>query len=232
MGEQCPPIVVIGSRDVEIAVRALKQGAADYLVKDQTTSDDLRLTMRSAIENSQLRQELQCSQERFQTSVENLLDCFVIFSSIRDESGQIVDFRIDYLNAAACKNNQMPKSMQSGRGLCEILPAHRETELFDDYCRVVETGEPLIKDSLIYQDTYGGQRLARAFDIRATQLNDGFVASWRDITDRKPLELELNQTATALKASEQSYRNLAEAMPSMVWRADATGTVNYWNQRW
>lgn len=211
MGELCPPIVVIGSGDAEIAVQAFKHGAVDYLVKNRMTPEDLRLTMRSVIENAELRRELQRSQERFHTSVENMLDCFGIFSSIRDEAGQIVDFRIDYLNEAACENNQLPKAMQIGKGLCEILSAHRETGLFDHYCQVVETGEPLIKDSLIYEDAYDGQRLVRAFDIRATRLNDGFVASWRDITDRKRIEEELNQTAIALQASEQSYRNLADA---------------------
>lgn len=233
MGDHCPPIIVIDNGDAEVAVRAFKNGAVDYLVKDRMTPDELRLALRTAIENAELKQELRRSQEQFQTSVENMLDCFGIFSSLRDESGQIVDFRIDYLNRAACENNQMPREAQIGRGLCEVLPGHRESGLFDEYCRLVETGESLIKDSLIYEDRYGGQQyLARAFDIRATRLNDGFVASWRDITDRKRLDLELSQTASALQASQQHYRELAEAMPQIVWTADATGAVNYWNQRW
>lgn len=222
MGRHCPPIVVIDSNDVEIAVRAFKNGAVDYLVKDRITPDDLRLAMRSAIENAELRRELQYSQEQFQTSVENMLDCFGIFSSIRNESGQIVDFRIDYLNRAACENNQMPKEMQINRALCEILPAHRQTGLFDEYCRVVETGEPLIKDSLIYDDTYGDRRLKRAFDIRATKLNDGFVASWRDVTDRKRLELDLSQTLTDLQQQQQQLQRLIDTAPIGI----AIGSVN------
>jgi PAS domain S-box-containing protein len=216
MGDRCPPIVVIDSDDAEVAVRAFKNGAADYLVKDRTTPDDLRLAMRSAINNAQLRQELQRSQEQFQTSVENMLDCFGIFSAMRDESGQIVDFRIDYLNQAACENNRMPKEMQIGRGLCEVLPAHRELGLFDEYCRLVETAEPLIEDSLIYDDTYGEQHLVRAFDIRATKLNDGFVASWRDVTDRKRLELELSHTVTDLQRHEAAIQQLNRDLTNRV----------------
>ncbi|HEY9659937.1 MAG TPA: PAS domain S-box protein, partial [Allocoleopsis sp.] len=228
------PVIVIDGGDTEVAVQAFKQGAVDYLVKDKATPDDLCLAMRSAIENAELKRELQRSQETFHTSVENMLDCFGIFSAMRDDSGQIVDFRIDYLNAAACENNQLPKAMQIGRGLCEILPAHRESGLFDEYCWVVNTGEPLIKDSLVYDDTYSdrNRRLVRAFDIRATKLNDGFVASWRDVTDRRQLELELSQTVAELRASQQHSRDLAEAMPQIVWTADASGAVNYWNQAW
>jgi len=226
------PIIVIDDGDTEVAVHAFKHGAVDYLVKDRTTPDDLRLAIRSAIENTELKRELQCSQKRFYTSVENMLDCFGIFSAIRDDSGQILDFCIDYLNTAACESNCMPKAMQIGRGLCEILPSHRESGLFDEYCQVVNTGEPLIKDSLIYDDTYGDRRLTRAFDIRATKLNDGFVASWRDVTERKQLELELSHTVTELRTSQKHNRDLAEAMPQIVWTADLSGAVNYWNQAW
>ena len=229
MGERCPPIIVIDSKDAESAVQAFKNGAVDYLVKDRMTPDDLRLAMRSAIENAELRRELQRSQEQFQTSVENMLDCFGIFSSMRDESGQIVDFRIDYLNGAACENNRMPKQMQIGRGLCEVLPAHRESGLFDEYCRLVETGEPLIKDSLIYEDTYSGKRLKRAFDIRATKLNDGFVASWRDVTERKRLELELRQTATNLRQQQNRLQRLIDTAPIGIGIGSANGEVRVIN---
>ncbi len=216
MGDRCPPIVVVDSDSAETAVQALKNGAADYLVNDRMTPEDLRLAMRSAIENAELRQQLQRSQQQFQTSVENMLDCFGIFSAMRDEAGQIIDFRIDYLNEAACKNNRMTKDMQIGRRLCEVLPAHRRSGLFDDYCRVVETAEPLIKDSLIYDDTYGEQQLLRAFDIRASKLNDGFVASWRDVTKRKRLELKLSQTIADLQFQETAIQKLNRDLTNRV----------------
>ena len=142
-------------------------------------------------ERKQIEAELQASEERFRTSVENMLDCFAIFSSIRNESGCITDFRIEYVNPAACRNNLMTQEQQIGKWLCELLPAHRETELFDEYVKVVETGEPLVKEALTYADVFNQQRLSRAFDIRATKLGDGFVAAWRDVTRRKRAEEEV-----------------------------------------
>ncbi|PSN13367.1 hybrid sensor histidine kinase/response regulator [filamentous cyanobacterium CCT1] len=65
----------------------------------------------------------------------------------------------------------------------------------------------------------------------ATPLRDdqnqvrGVVGAFLDITKR-------NQDASALKASQQCYRELAEAMPQMIWTADATGAIAYRNQRW
>jgi PAS domain S-box-containing protein len=48
--------------------------------------------------------------------------------------------------------------------------------------------------------------------------------------------LKLNQSLSEanqqLQSSENRYRDLAEAMPQMVWTADASGSITYFNQRW
>ncbi len=180
-----PVIMLTGQGNEAIAVAAIKNGAQDYLVKGRTTPDSLRLAIHNAIERDKLQRQLEASEERFRTSVENMLDCFGIYKSLRDESGKIVDFIVEYVNEAACKNNCMSAEEQIGKKLCELLPAHRETGLFEEYCQVVETGEPLFKEAVIYADNYGKQYLTRAFDISASKLGDGFVATWRDISDRK-----------------------------------------------
>lgn len=206
-------VMLTGQGNESIAVEAMKQGAADYLVKGNTSPQNLHLTIHNVIENSQLRQQLKQSEERFRASVENMLDCFGIYSAIRDESGKIVDFKIEYVNAAACENNYMTKEEQIGKRLCEILPAHRQTGLFDDYCQVVETGEPLIKESLIYVDFYGKQFLTRTFDIRVTKLADGFVAAWRDVTKQK-------QAEEKLQVSQQFVQTVADTIPGILYVYD------------
>lgn len=211
-----PVIMVTGHGNETVAVQALKNGAQDYLVKEKTTSDSLQLAMRCVIENTQLRQQLHYSQEQFCTSTENMLDCFGIYSAIRDASGKIVDFRIEYVNAAACEAIQMTAVEQIGQKLCETLPANRPSGLFEDYCQVVQTGNPLRKESLIYTDVDGQQELTKAFDIHISKWQDGFVASWRDITERKQAEIHhhkllLEEQAARQQAelAEQQYRMLA-----------------------
>jgi PAS domain S-box-containing protein len=221
-----PPVVIVSSEsDPATIVRAIKQGAEDYLVLQTLTPEQLQFSMRSAIENARLRLQLQHQKERLRVSVENMLDCFGSFSAIRDEQGKIVDFRIEYLNKAACEINRMTREMQVGKKLCDLLPAHRETGLFDEYCRVVETGEPLFKESLVYEDDYAGQRLVRAFDIRATKLDDGFVASWRDVSDRKQLELELSQRLADLQQQQHRLQRLIDAAPIGIGIGMANGEV-------
>ncbi|HEY9625030.1 MAG TPA: PAS domain-containing protein, partial [Crinalium sp.] len=172
---------------------------------------------------SDTHQQLQASEKRFHTSIETMLDCFGIYSAIRDARGQILDFRVEFVNQAACLNNCMSAADQLGKGLCELLPAHRTSGLFDEYCQVVETGKPLVKDALFYEDQYGQRRLVRAFDIRAAKLGDGFVATWRDVTDRRHIEEELRH-------SEARLRSILHNMPVMLDAFDATGNIIAWNQ--
>jgi len=175
----------------------------------------------------EFNQKLRQSEERFRTSVENMLDCFGIYTAIRDESGEIVDFRIDYVNAAACRDNFLSKQEQIGQSLCQLFPAHRETGLFADYCQVVETGEPLVKESLIYEDNFGQQRLCRAYDIRATKLGDGFIATWRDITECKQIEAERQHLANQVQQQVGLLQGILSASVDHIYLYDRHGKYLY-----
>lgn len=163
--------------------------------------------------------------EFIKDAVESMLDCFGIYSSIRDSSGKIIDFRVEYVNKAACENNLMSKEQQMGKKLLEILPAHKDTGLFNEYCRVVETGESLVKEAVFYEDNYGDKFLSRAFDIRISKLNDGFVATWRDVSQNK-------RGQKALKESEKYFRHMADNSPVLIWTSGIDKHCNFFNSIW
>lgn len=172
-------------------------------------------------ERRRVEAELRDSEERFRTSVENMLDCFGVYRAVRNERGEIVNFQVEYVNDAACLSNQMTCT-QPSQGLDEFLPGYYDSTLFDEYCQVVETGQSLVKDSLVYEDDYGQQRLVRAFDIRVAKFGDGFVATWRDITDRKQVEQSLRQ-------SEEFKRRILESSSDCIKLLDLNGQLLYIN---
>ena len=187
-----PVVMLTGQGNEAIAVQVMKNGAADYLVKGEITPENLRLAIHHVVEQTRLRGQLAYSEYRFQTSVENMLDCFGIYTSIRDSSGKIRDFLIEYVNAAACDIYGMSKEEQVGKSLLELLPYHYQ--LFEQYCQVVESGTSLVTEISVDADIFNQQYLPRSLEIQVTKLNDGFVASWRDITQRKIAESEINKS--------------------------------------
>lgn len=223
IGENCPPVIMLNEQGNEaIAIQAFKAGVEDYLIKDEITAESLRYVTRTAINNFRLRQELRKSEEKFRTSIENMLDCFGIYTAIRaEDTGAIVDFKFEYLNTAALQSNRMTVD-DLGKSLCEVLPAHRDSGLFTEYCRVVETGEPLIKDCLIYSDQFGDQYLTRAYNVQIRKLDDGLVAAWRDITEQK-------QSEAALQRSEERYRAVVEDQTELICRFLPDCTLTFVN---
>jgi PAS domain S-box-containing protein len=224
-----PPVVMVTGRDErEIAVRAMKLGAEDYLVKSDLTPELLQSKMRGAIENARLRLQLQQSDcpsdrlcQRLRISLDAMLDCFGIYTAIRDARGEIIDFRFDYLNAAALESNQMTAA-DMGRGVCEVLPAICEPGLFEEYCRVVETGIPLYREERNYRDVLGIQQIDRIYDMQINKLDDGFVATWRDVTVQKQAELKL-------EAKNQQITTIWESMTDAYVTLDRDWRVVYAN---
>ena len=63
MGEECPPVVVIGGDAIEKAVQAFKSGASDYLVVGQITPDSLQQSLETAIvQHQSKRREIELDQ--------------------------------------------------------------------------------------------------------------------------------------------------------------------------
>jgi PAS domain-containing protein len=107
---------------------------------------------------------------------------------MRDKTGEIFDFRVEYVNGAACALTGRTREEQVGRRLLEVFPHLRQLGLFDVYRGVVDTGEPATREGFTFE--IGGLPHS-TFDIRVTKLDDGFTLAWRDVTARYPQALKI-----------------------------------------
>ncbi len=127
------------------------------------------------------------SEERFRVAQDLSLDGFTVLRAVRDESGTIVDFEWEYVNDAAAEMLRSTPEQLTGRRLLEVLPGNKtNSELFDRYVQVVETGQP--HDIELH---YNSENIDGWFRNMSVKLGDGIAVSFTDITERKRLEDEL-----------------------------------------
>jgi len=175
--------------------------------------------LRDVTDREEARLALAASEERLRTALDTMLEGVAVLSAVRDDTGRIVDFRLDYSNPAVGVISRVASADQAGRTLLELFPAHRANGLFEAYVRVVETGVPFQSGDFRYLDPgAAGGPLDQVLEHRAAKLGDGYVLSVRDVTERYVADRELRRLATAIEQSADA-----------VVITDAAGAIEYVN---
>ncbi len=167
---------------------------------------------------AETRDALAQDRARLAATLNALLDPHVLLGPVRDGEGRIVDFRYLEANAAACAYNQLSREQLLGSSLLALLPAHRTTGLLEQYRAVIETGQALVIDDVVYPHEIHQEE--RRFDIRAVKVGDVLSYTWRDVTERY-------RSAQRLVASEEHYRLLAENSGDVVLLLDDGGLIRW-----
>jgi diguanylate cyclase (GGDEF)-like protein len=108
-------------------------------------------------------------------------EALVVMEAVRDERGGIVDFTYEQVNAAFCGLVGEERPALIGSRLLELFPSHRDLGLFDAYVEVVDSGVPLVMEL-----PWFSERNVHAFiEVTATPFDDGFIATGRDVTERR-----------------------------------------------
>jgi len=160
--------------------------------------------------------------ERFERIVDALPFGAVVLQVQSNAPG---DLRFAYANARAGVESRLDVRSHIGRTLEEVLP--------DEFREEGEGAEPAYV-AAFRRAAAGGvaevldvDRGPRGWlDLHCIPLGDGCVAAvYHNTSARKQVE-------GALRASEASLRQLADAMPQIVWTAEPDGSLDYYNQRW
>jgi PAS domain S-box-containing protein len=105
-----------------------------------------------------------------------------------------------------------------GKSHWEVYPDTIGTDLERSYRRAVAEG---VTSSFEY--FYAPHD--RWYELQAYPSAEGLSIYFRDVSERKRAEL-------VLRVSEQRFRQLADAMPHIVWTATSDGNIDYLNRRW
>jgi diguanylate cyclase (GGDEF)-like protein len=139
----------------------------------------------------------QQAHSRFLAAAETSLDAFALLESVRNTAGEIVDFRILYVNANAERLAGRPRTELLGQMACSVTSMRPTGRMFAKFCKVVHSGEPLNDE---FQVEYEGIH-ASWLRSQVVKLVDGLAVTFSDISEAK--------------ATEQRYAHLAEFTDSV-----------------
>ncbi|HEX2644758.1 MAG TPA: response regulator, partial [Thermoanaerobaculia bacterium] len=222
------PVVVLTREGDRTANRALlRAGAQDWFCRDGVTAESLSRTVEDAVERHTIVADerkrsgaaLRVSEERYHKLFDAIDEGFCVIEMIFDAEGRPIDYLFHETNRAFEKYSGLQDA--SGRRMREMVPNH-DDHWFEIYGRVAVTGEPI-------RFMEEAKALGRWFDVYASRVggagSHNVAVLFNDITGRR-------RTEQALRESEASFRQLADAMPQMVWVTRPDGYHEYYNRRW
>ena len=142
-----------------------------------------------------------------------------------DHLGRVVEF-----NPAAERAFGYTRAEAIGQEMAAlIVPASHQEAHRRGLARYLATGEGAVLSRRLELPARrkDGTEFPAELVITAVRLAGQpiFTAYLRDVTERKRLD-------TALRQSLDRFRSLTEAIPQLVWNADANGRATYFNRRW
>lgn len=120
--------------------------------------------------------------------MDGLLEGFMFAHAVRDDRGEVMDFRIGHVSAGFRDRAGRGAAELAGRQLLELYPAAAEAGgLFDSCLRALETGDPQQVTGEIMAAQAGAARTVPAAAVRIARLYDGVALAWRGADDAERL---------------------------------------------
>jgi two-component system cell cycle sensor histidine kinase/response regulator CckA len=193
-----PIVVLTGLEDEALAIRAVREGAQDYLVKGQVDGDVLARAMRYAVERKRSEEALRESEERYRSVVETSPDAIALTD---------LDMRILMCNRPAATQLGFQSAEELlGRTAYEFMAPEDHQRATDNARRVLEEGS--VRDAEYTFIRKDGQRFAvemsSSLIVDRDGKPEGFMAVARDISQRKRAEEELLFKTTLLEAQSET----------------------------
>ena len=191
-----------------------------FVPADLTIAEDLAHRATIALQNSRLYAELRQSERRFRQLAEHITDVFYVNDALSPKMHYISP-AYEAIWGRSCRSlYEEPMSF-----LEAVYPEDRD-RIADAIGRQMRGEATAEEYRILRPDGETRWIYDRGFPVRDDTGRVFRVAGIaEDVTDRKDAE-------AAVRASEERFRLLAEAVPLFVWISRPDGTMEYINQRW
>ncbi|MBI2954678.1 MAG: response regulator [Chloroflexi bacterium] len=181
-----PVVVLTGMSDVDLAVKALQEGAQDYLVKSRVDGNSLLRSIRYAVERKRAeeerssllareaaaRTEAEAAHQRVLDILESINDAFVALNH---------QWRFTYVNREAEKILRRSWAELIDKCIWEVFPEALGSKTYREFHRAVTEQVTVESQEFILQASLW-------LEIRAYPAPGGLSVYLRDITERKRAE--------------------------------------------
>ncbi|MBD2705190.1 CHASE3 domain-containing protein [Spirosoma sp. BT702] len=157
-------------------------------------------------QQQQLEADLIRQTDQLRTTLDASLNGILSMSALRDEQGEIIDFRMDTANTTVKRMTGRDVDELLGRTLLDIFPGNAQNGFLALYKRVVNTGEA--EHSMqYYQDDQG---LEGWFEVSAVKQNDDrVVVTFINVTDHQQAKEKAERTLHQLQESNDNLAQFA-----------------------
>jgi PAS domain S-box-containing protein len=192
-GVDTAAIVLTGRGDEDVAVEAMKAGAADYLNKTSLTIETLERAVRHAIalragerQRREAEVALRASEERFRALVENSSDALLLIDG---------EARVTYLAPSSTRHLGWKPEEMVGRSIFDFLHPDDRELVGNRMAESLRQPGQLVTAEIRFLHADGSWRIMEGAGVN--HLKDpsvgAIVVNARDITDRRRLEEQLRQ---------------------------------------
>jgi len=151
-------------------------------------------------EQKKAERQLQESEARLRAFMESSTDIYAIFDS------QLTLMDISDKGVKAFLPDKT-REEQIGKHIAEIVPEVHETGRYDEYLKVIETGEPFLAEEIIVHPRFSTKHIS----IKAFKVQEGMGMIFSDITARKNTEQELIYYSERIRAMAKQLSEVEES---------------------
>ncbi len=179
-------IMVVGTEVTEQVISRKKIEESEKQLRELSISLEEKVKSRT--------QELKQTEKFLQSIIDSSPAILFNFESVRNNEGEIIDFKLIFVNSQIEKETGQAASSIIGKTCKEIFPHMFENGEFERFVQCVQSGE-----KVNYEGYYHYEGVTSYYYVLAGKFNDGFASTSINITRAKNTALQLEKVNKQLK---------------------------------